>query len=215
MDSLKVAAILPCLGREHETLELIPRLRSSAGVKEWKLICISDGDHELQTKLARIWSPVYCTTEQVGYWKVLKLGTQEAGDVDLIVNLANDLLPGREWLIRATLAYYNRFGIGEGVIGFNDGVHAGAHAAHMLISRALLKRWFGDDYWPMAYQHNFGDTEIVARAQAEKLFAIAPFAVLYHNHPVTGHAMDDVYARSMKTWQQDQQVFEQRKKLWQ
>lgn len=200
---------MPCLSRESETIEAITRLRRTAGYDAWELVVVVDADDHLHDVIGGMLSD-----KPVGYWGCLKLATQET-TAPLIVNLANDLLPGRSWLARAMVAFRNRFGDGDGVLGFNDGVHAGATAAHFLISRSLLYRWYGPDYWPLAYQHNFGDTEICARAQSEKIFAVAPFAVLYHNHPVTGNQTDEVYAKGFSTWQQDQQTFEKRKRLWQ
>lgn len=209
MDGLKVTAIMPCLGRRLETIEAITRLRTTANYGAWEFIAVVDGDRTLHDAIGGMLSE-----KSIGYWGCLKLATQET-TAPLIVNLANDLLPGREWLMRAVAAYRNRYGEGEGVIGFNDGVHAGATAAHFLVSRSLLHRWYGKDYWPLAYQHNFGDSEICERAKAEQLFAVAPFAVLYHNHPATGGQNDAVYAKGFSTWQADQQTFEKRKRLWQ
>lgn len=200
---------MPCLSRESETIEAITRLRRTSDYAAWEFTAVVDADNHLHDVIGGMLSP-----KPVGYWGCLNLATQDT-TAPLLVNLANDLLPGQSWLARAVSAYRNRFGEGEGVIGFNDGVHAGLHAAHFLISRSLLYRWYGPDYWPLAYQHNFGDTEICMRAQSEKIFAVAPFAVLYHNHPVTGNQTDEVYAKGFSTWQQDQQTFEKRKRLWQ
>lgn len=208
---------MPCLGRENETIELLPRLREAAGYSA-RYVCISDGDASLQVNLAQEFEKqgveVWCAKEPMGYWRCLSEVTQDT-DSPLIVNLANDLLPGRHWLKRAVEAYAKRYGEAKGIIGFNDGVHAGSHAAHFLISSDLLHDWYGDAYWPTFYHHNFGDTEICQMAIARELFAVAPFAVLYHNHPVTGGKNDDVYAKGMSTWTQDQQTFEKRKRLWQ
>lgn len=209
MDGLRVAAIMPCLGRERETVESITRLRATAGYEDWELLIVVDGDKSLHDVIGGMLIPA-----SIGYWGCLSVASKET-DAPLLVNLANDLLPGRSWLGRAVNAYRSRFADGQGVMGFNDGIHAGATAAHFLVSRSILHHWYGDDYWPLAYHHNFGDTEICERAKSEKLFAVAPFAVLYHNHPVTGGKSDDVYSKGLSTWQADQQTFEKRKRLWQ
>ena len=106
-------------------------------------------------------------------------------------NLANDLLPGQHWLQRAVAAYAATFGDGPGLLGFNDGHHETEHSCHFLISRMLL-----DDYggWPVWYDHNYGDTELCQRAIADGLYAKAPWATLFHDHPYFGGDDDSVYA---------------------
>jgi hypothetical protein len=146
------------------------------------------------------------------YWDTLRQTLRAIPEGDLIVNLANDLLPGRSWLERALAAYTRTFGKGEGIIGFNDGVHSGETAAHFVAHRDLLKQFYGNDYFPQHYQHNFGDTELILRAQAQQKFGVAIFAILYHNHPATGRQPTDyVYQTGFASWRQDQETFVQRK----
>lgn len=206
------------MGREQQTLELVPRLLETAGYDhhDLSLTLVVDGDAGLGQRLSdafvRPGAPIAVLrnlgTPQ-GYWKCLQMGTSH-NQAPLIVNLANDLLPGRQWLGRAVDAFDERFADGQGIMGFNDGVHSGAHAAHFLASRGLLAAMFGAALWPLHYHHNYGDTEIVARAVEKGKFAVAPWAVLYHNHIVTGAANDVVYRTGMSTWEEDQATFARR-----
>ena len=220
--SKSIVAVMPCLGRQERTIDLVPRLIRTAGTEDWELSLVVDNDNPLHSALLRAITPQRIPVnilrtnqpDERGYWYAMRRGCKES-NAPLVVNLANDLLPGRDWLRRALEAYNQRFADGlGGVMGFNDGVHMGGQAAHFLAARAFLRQWFGDDEWPLAYQHNFGDTEICRRAQAAGRFAVAPWAVLYHDHPVSGGANDEVYQRGAAGWKQDEALFKQRSAQW-
>jgi hypothetical protein len=114
----------------------------------------------------------------------------QQADTPLLVNLANDLIPGMHWLARAVTAYRSAFGAGDGMIGFNGDSHEVNHSCHFLISRSLLERYGG---WPTWYDHNYGDTELCQRAIADRCYGKAPWALLFHDHPYFGGADDAVY----------------------
>jgi hypothetical protein len=115
---------------------------------------------------------------------------------------------------RAVQAFDAHFLDGRGVVGFNDGVWSGQHAAHFLTSKALLGEWYGEDYWPVCYRHMYGDTEICERAKAAGRFYVEPYAVLFHNHKLTGAPNDEVYQLGESRWKEDQALFEERRKQW-
>lgn len=209
---MKVSAILPCYGRHEQTLELIPRLLGSSGLdaSEWELICVVNGQPELAQKLQSVRGiRILSSKTNLGYWGALRVGTQKS-TFPILCNLANDLLPGFDWLKRALNAYELTFGA-EGMCGFNDGVRLD-QSAHFLIARSMLYRWYGDNHWPVHYMHSFGDSEISARAKAERKFAIAPFAVLFHaEHYMLGGRMDDVYELGKASFDADMAMYELRK----
>lgn len=202
--------LAPVRGRSVETLALLPRLFSTAGMP-FTLCVIVDGDTELAQQLsgARKSFPVLVNETREGYWHCLRRAAQETHG-EFLVNLANDLLPGASWLKRALDAYRSTFGDGEGLIGFNDGVHFGEHAAHFLVKRTLLQRWYGADYFPVMYAHSHGDVEISVRAQEEGKFAVANFAILYHNHYFNGRKDDAVYAEGRERIDEDRLLFRHR-----
>lgn len=208
---MKTALIMPCRGRVEQTVQALSRLLMTAGTNEWELYLVADGDDEVYNRLTELgYNPSKTDGGPVGYWKALRQVTRGTTN-QLIVNLANDLLPGRQWLTRALSAYQKRFGQKHGIIGFNDGIHAGDHAAHFLVHRQVLLSWYGNEYWPVQYKHNFGDTEMVTRGIEQGLFAVAPWAVLYHNHPVTGNGNDAVYNEGGRSWTEDERLFHMRK----
>lgn len=208
---MNVSGVMPVKGRTAETIDLVPRLISTAGAP-LEMVMVIDSDPEIASAVGGMgWSIGIITNEsRHGYWRSMSDGAKKTTGA-LIVNLANDILPGREWLIRAVEAYGHRFGSGLGIIGFNDGIHQGTHAGHFMIHRDLLREWYGEDLWPLEYDHLWADTEIVQRAIALKIFAVAPWAVLYHNHPASGKMGDPVYAIGHAKIDQDRATFERRK----
>jgi hypothetical protein len=190
----RVSVILPLRGRVQRTTALLPRLWATAGYGNWELLLVADDDAEVANAVQRLLPrPGVTLIEQCprgGYWRACQLAMQRASGT-LLIALANDLLPCRDWLLTGVQAYTRRFGDGEGLLGANDGIHKGSHAAHFLIHRRMLERYGG---WPVWYEHGYGDTELCQRAQAEQKFAIAPFFVLFHDHPIIGGQWDQVYS---------------------
>lgn len=204
----KVACIMPIRGRVAQVIELLPRLQSTAGYEDVAWMVVADGDEAAAQAVmqARPEVKVGLLGQRRGYWRCLAAATERI-EAPLLVNLASDLLPGHQWLRRALEVYVSR-GPGGHLVGFSDGIHAEGHAPHFVIGRDLLMRYGG---WPVWYDHLYGDTELCLRAQADGRYAKAPWAVLYHNHPITGAARDDVYALGEAQGGRDRELFETRK----
>lgn len=208
-----VALVEPCRGRATRTNEQAEELRESAGMP-FEQINVVDGDPEVAQSLllqGRVRTILH--EERQGYWKAMVTGTH-ATRAKYLVNLANDLMPGKHWLKRALTVFKSRFEgpdkDGDGVVGFNDGLHEAGHSSHFVINRKYLEKLGG---WPVWYDHNFGDTEICARAQAEGKYEKAPYAVLYHRHWITGgkKIFDETYAEATRSMDADSRLFELRK----
>jgi hypothetical protein len=209
---MRVAAIMPCRGRADQTVRNVRRLLATAGYSDWQLICVG-AEHEsrLLQQCAELGATIRHAPhrQRLTYWEALTLGADPLSrNTTLFANLANDLLPGQHWLQRAVAAYQATFGDGPGLLGFNDGHHETGHSCHFLISRALL-----DDYggWPIWYDHAYGDTELCQRAIADGLYAKAPWATLYHDHPFFGGDDDAVYAEGRAKVDQDHALYERRR----
>lgn len=201
---------MPCRGRADQTVANVKRLISTAGRVEWQLICMVDADPAVMGSLANADLPIWrMDTAQRGYWHAMQQGTDYWPEFTHFVNLANDLLPGRDWLARALAEYRCCFDHDDGLLGFNDGIHGYDLSPHFLISRGLLDRFGG---WPVWYQHNYGDAELCERAKEAKRYSKAPWALLYHDHPITGGDPDSVYAEGMATNDQDARLFEERRR---
>lgn len=212
----RVLAIMPCRGRPQQTARNVQRLIATADYADWKLVCVG-GEAEADTlrAVAEQSSGVYqlCLLDRphVPYWEALAEATAWPAlqGATLLVNLANDLLPGPQWLARAVAAFDSTFEGRAGMMGFNGDGHETGHSCHFLISRELLE-YFGG--WPVWYSHNYGDTEFCQRAIALRRYAKAPYALLYHDHPVTGGTDDDVYAAGRASAEADQALFERRRR---
>lgn len=201
---------MPCWGRAEQTVRNVRRLLATAGRVEWQLWCVVSNLHDpmLGSALNDTGARVAFLPEFT-YWKALDyMVKQIVPDVPLLAGLANDLLPGRDWLARAASEYRCCFGQGDGLMGFNDGIHGEELSPHFLISRGLLDRFGG---WPTWYSHNYGDAELCARAQELERYGKAPWAVLYHDHPITGATSDHVYAEGAATNDRDGLLFQQRR----
>lgn len=213
---MSVAAILPCRGRPEQTVRNVKRLLATAGYDDWRLTCVG-GDAERETLLACAAAGAHVRhlleTPRLTYWQALAFETEfYATDGDLapplLCGLANDLIPGQHWLARGVAAYREAFGEGDGLLGFNGDSHGLGHSCHFLISRALLARYGG---WPVWYDHAFGDTELCQRATADGVYAKAPWALLFHDHPYFGGTDDAVYAEGRAQAHRDQALYEQRR----
>lgn len=211
---MNVAAILPCRGRKEQTIQNVKRLLQTAGHDRWRLYAIGGKEEsDTLTGLAKLGIPTLTAqADRLTFWEALHEATSITTE-PLICTLANDLLPGADWLKRAVAAYDEAFGAGPGMIGFNGDSHEVGHSCHFLIHRDLVARYGG---WPKWYKHNFGDTELCERAIADGLYAKAPWALLYHDHPYWGGRDDTVYVEGRATVAADQQTYDRRKaRAWQ
>jgi hypothetical protein len=98
-----IAAIMPCRGRAEQTVRNMRRLLATAGDVEWQLICMVDRDPAVMRRSLRPICQSGGWTGEPGYWHALQQATDYWHEFDLIVNLANDLLPGQHWLSRAAM----------------------------------------------------------------------------------------------------------------
>lgn len=203
---MRVTAILPCWGRSQQTVTNVRRLLSTAGRVKWTLHAVTH-EPDLAEALGdvdgvRVWSHTPVT-----YWQAMRLVHRETND-PLVIGLANDLLPSPRWLERGVLAYKRRFGGGQGLLGFNDGIHGPELSPHFLVHRDMVDRYGG---WPSWYDHNFGDVEFCVRAQAEGLYHKDPWIVLYHDHWLTGAPTDTTYRKGGLRAKEDEKLFVERR----
>lgn len=222
MSQPSVSVLMPCKGRPEQTVALLPRLFQTAGDVSWELICVVDEDRTVAQALQTFnasqqaaGAPQVAITElpqRQGYWKALAHGTRLARG-RILANIANDVLPGLGWLARAVRSFDRLYPDGRGVLGWNDGLLFDGHTGHLLIGRDLAAAWYGAAHWPTFYDHLYGDTEICQRAIADELYAVDTRAVLFHNHPVIGQALDGVYQFSHTRIDDDARIFEQRRAL--
>lgn len=205
-----IAAIMPCRGRPEQTVRNVRRLLATAGDVEWRLYLVGATPDvrplAAQIDLTRVTIQTVAR-DRATYWQALQAMWHET-DAPLLVNLANDLLPGQHWLQRAYAAYRQTFENNYGLLGFNDGHHGTEHSCHFLIGRDLLEMFGG---WPVWYDHNFGDTELCQRAIEKGVYVKAPWATLFHDHVYFGGTDDAVYQEGRAQVERDHRLYQQRK----
>lgn len=216
---MQVLGVMPVKGRIPQTIACITRLLSTADAP-FHIVVVTDEDAEAAAAVGAEltgWQGLVSLIplgKRGGYWNAVSVGARSKPEYSHILNLANDLLPGRQWLSRAVAAYERHFGNEPALLGLNDGVHPGTHAGHFIASRHLLKAWYGEELYPLCYTHLYGDNEIVERGHVLNRFAIAPFSVLYHDHPASGGKSDEIYKLGHSTLNKDWKTYERRKHLW-
>ena len=217
---MQILGVMPIKGRAQQSVTCITRLLATADYP-LHIVAVTDEDEEAAAAVGnelKGWRGFVSLIElptRGGYWNAVSVGAKSKPDYSHILNLANDLLPGRQWLSRAVGAYERHFGAEPAIMGLNDGVHPGTHAGHFIASKVLLREWYGEDLYPFKYYtHLYGDNEIVERAHALNRFGIAPWSLLYHNHPANGAQSDAVYALGHASLNKDWQTYEHRKQLW-
>lgn len=203
----KIVVVMPVRGRLEQTSNALNQLHITA-LTEARYIAVGGSDDgEIITTAARMGfvEPLIKATPRLTYWQGLDMATQGLSDSTLVATVANDVLPVRGWLKHA-LTDWHKMG---GVIGFNGDGYLADHACHFLIEMKTIRRYG----WPIWYDHNFGDNEIVARAVADGLWYKSPFAILYHNHPlITGtNKTDSTYHEGSQQYLQDAKLFNQRR----
>lgn len=198
---------MPIYNRVDQAISAFTRLRVTAGVAcSW----IAVGGHGQISNLQRIVNADHtitavhsATRERLSYWEALQLATIRLSDDDLVCAIASDVLPCTSWLKRAS-DWYMQHERDDYMIGFNGDGHTEHHACHFMVSMARLKSIGG---WPVWYDHNYGDTELCARALELKRFYKHPYSILYHNHPYSGGTHDDVYSRGQQHVDHDAKLF--------
>jgi len=205
---MKVACIMPCYGRAEQTERNLRRLQQSAGFRAEYIATAFESEVWKTLQTMGKYSPKLLTLDtHATYWQGMKLGMKLAHDCTHVVNLANDLLPGYKWLKKGVDAYIRRFGSTPGLMGFNDGIHGPEHSPHFLIDVRLLEEFGG---WPTWYTHNYGDTELCQRAMEQNRYGKAAWAVLYHDHRVTGAEPDEIYAEGDHSFPEDLTTYQNR-----
>jgi len=130
-------------------------------------------------------------TERIGCPQMLKrLVDKSKGD--LVCFVADDTMPGKDWLKNA-LEAMDKLYDGWGIVGLNS--QESRHAAHFLADKRMLPLLDGE-FFSTDYKHCWCDNELTDIAIDYGRFVFCDEAVLTHNHPVTGTAaVDDDYRR--------------------
>ena len=213
MQASSIVVVMPIRGRTTQTVDAFRRLWATANVPAQYIAVGGRDDIDTINAAAELnhVQPLIADVPRLSYWGALSMATQAVSDDTLVATVANDLLPVVGWLSRAKrdFEYYSRVNR-DAVIGFNGDGYGDEHACHFLLPMRVIRRFGG---WPVWYDHNFGDNEIVTRAKQESIWYKSPYAILYHNHPMIGAAQnyDATYEEGSLLFSRDGNLFERRK----
>jgi len=176
----KVSIIIPTLGREEKLKRLLKLIKENANYP----------DYEVSIKEDKF------PPNNTGVPKLVKQLTDESKG-ELVMFLANDIIPQPNFLILAVMKMREAFGEEmNGLVGLNDMYWHGEMATHWLASKKLLPMLDGE-FFHTGYYHTGCDNELTERCRKVGKYVWAEEAKVYHDHPVqTGFKtedMDEVY----------------------
>lgn len=108
-------------------------------------------------------------THRQGFIRTLNT-TAAALDVKYVVYLAEDALPGSDWL---SLAYEKLETTGKGLLAFNDGKWRGRIASFGMVRKSWVKNLYGGPIFYAGYRTHRADNEltVIARATGQSIYA--------------------------------------------
>ena len=131
---------------------------------------------------------------------------------DLVCFLGDDTLPQKDFLKNAVLEM-NQFEGRWGLVGLND--ESGRKlACHWLAHKKLLPL-IGGEFFHTGYRHCFCDNELQSRCKMLGRYHYSQVATVLHDHPmVIKHGTDSNMNFIADHFEEDQELFNQRKRLW-
>jgi len=146
-----------------------------------------------------------------GYAKSINMGIEANPESFYFVYMADDVIPGDQWLTQAIDFMEQRFPLRDALICFNDGCWNGRHASHGLVSRNTWRNLGNSKLFFEGYKHYHPDRELTLKAQKEGNYGYCPSAVLWHNQAKLGLAKyDDVAKVAMSSKDEDTKLFKER-----
>lgn len=195
----RVSIIIPTLGREEKLKRVLSLIKENAGYENYEVIVRHD----------------QMPPNNTGVPKLVKQMTDESTG-DLVMFLANDVEPRKDFLKIAVESMQEHFPEMDGLIGLNDCYWQGQFATHWLASKKLLP-YLDGEFFHTGYLHCSCDNELTGRCKKIGKYFWEEKAVVYHDHPVqTGwDKTDEVYnlAYDKERLEHDRLLWEERRKL--
>ena len=172
----RVSICIPNLGRPEKLHRLLTTIKENAGYDNYEVIVQTD-------------KPI---PNNEGVPKTLRKAVERSNG-DLVMFLANDVIPEKNFLQEAVWAMARHFPDMDGLVGANNGQGDAGNAIHWLASKSLLPM-LGGDFFYTGYYHNYCDNELTERCKAIGKYFWAEKFKLIHDHPfLYGVPSDDVY----------------------
>ena len=159
-----VSIIIPFI-REDRVKECIGAIKENAGLPDDKYEIIAELDKD-----------------RIGCPKMVKK-LVDRSKYELVMFLADDTVPQKDFLIRATKGMNNFDGL-WGLVGLNDGMQDGNDlATHWLANKKLLDYLDNREFFFTGYNHLFCDRELTDIAKSIGRYYWAEDSIIKHNHP--------------------------------
>jgi hypothetical protein len=222
-----IAVLVPVLNRPASAARVAANIALNTTVPYRLVFICSPGDHHQIVACAKTSADVLVTdwdpTEPGDYGR--KINHAFAATMEPFVFTGADDLDFRPAWAEAALKAADATGVG--VVGTNDGgnpvVKRGLHSTHSLVRRAYIDQHGGSfdmapgQLYPVCYDHQCVDNELVDVAKARNEWAFAPLSLVTHLHPFWDRTVrkDATYEKALRNGMADRRLFEQRKRSWQ
>lgn len=220
---VELAILIPVLRRPRNIQPLVSSVRSCTTGQFELLFVVSPGDSQEIQELEN----------QKESYIIMDASYENAGDYARKINRgfqsieaewyflgADDLRFYPRWL-ESAMETYNQ--TGNCVIGTNDlgnpRVLKGEHSTHSLVLRDYVLRCGTIDepgkILYEGYHHNFCDDELISTAKWRDAWAFSKESIVAHYHPNWKLAQrDEIYDLGMKSFHEDQKIYDYRRRLW-
>lgn len=163
-----VTIVIPSLGRPEKLARCVEAIHRNAGYDRYEVVIMEDR----------------LPPDNIGVPKLLQQAVAQS-DKPLVMFLANDCVPEKDFLLRAVVAMLDKFPDLDGMIGLNDGYWHGEFSLFWLAGRKLLPA-LGGEFFHTGYHHYGCDNELSARCQLLGKYAWCESAVARHQHEHDG-----------------------------
>jgi glycosyltransferase involved in cell wall biosynthesis len=132
----KVSIVIPTLGRPEKLARCLKGIKENANYEPYEVIVVHDGEE--MAPIDYLGATVLKNETRIGVPKTLARGV-EASTGELVMFLANDIIPQKNFLIQAVKKMNETYGEQmDGLVGLNDCYWHGEFPTHFLASKKLL-----------------------------------------------------------------------------
>lgn len=224
---MNIDIFIPTFRRSYKLLDYIGHVREVTPLAR-HIVCIVERDDMDSYHIARGAGAIVVINHRSPSYAGSINSAWECLQPDMFFCGADDLRFNPGWLEEAlanvTTADHPFHQDTPVVIGTNDihnqEVARGEHATHYLVSKGYIEHFGGviDKSAPVLYEgydHNWTDREFIGTAKLHGSFLPCLTSVVEHLHFTFGLSqMDDTYQKTRRAVDQDQQLYEQRRPLW-
>ncbi len=194
----KVSIIIPTLNREEKLKKVLEEIDKNASYPDYEVIVMRDNFEN------RKGAPI-----------LVKEGVEKSKG-ELVMFLADDTIPQKDFLLLAVKKMYDTFGAEmDGLVGLNDMYWHGEFATHWLASKKLLP-YLDGEFFHTGYHHNGCDNELTERCRKMGKYVWSEEAKVFHDHPIRPDFKgedDETYKVVRKYYEEDRALLKKRSEM--